>query len=115
MKRILGVGCLAGLAAGVAAALFAATAGRGPIRDAIALEDSISHATSGAHHEDLFSRGVQEIGGAIGLIVLRPGTGHHLRGRTRRGGTPAGRVHAAGCLDYGSGSSGLWPWSWCPS
>ena len=70
MKRILGVGCLAGLAAGVAAALFAATAGRGPIRDAIALEDSISHATSGAHHEDLFSRGVQEIGGAVGLVVF---------------------------------------------
>ena len=70
MKRILGIGCLAGLAAGVAAALFAATAGRGPIRDAIALEDSISHATSGAHHEDLFSRGVQEIGGAVGLIVF---------------------------------------------
>ena len=70
MKRILGVGSLAGLAAGVASALFAATAGRGPIRDAIALEDSISHATSSAHHEDLFSRGVQEIGGAVGLIVL---------------------------------------------
>ena len=70
MKRILGIGCLAGLAAGAAAALFAATAGRGPIRDAIALEDSISHGTSGAHHDDLFSRGVQEIGGAIGLIVF---------------------------------------------
>ena len=70
MKRILGVGCLAGLAAGAASALFAATAGRGPIRDAIALEDSISHTTSSAHHEDLFSRGVQEIGGAVGLIVF---------------------------------------------
>ena len=70
MKRVLGVGCLAGLAAGVASALFAATAGRGPIRDAIALEDSLSHATSGTHHEDLFSRGVQEVGGAVGLIVL---------------------------------------------
>ena len=70
MRRLLGVGCLAGLAAGVAAALFAATAGRGPIRDAIDLEDSISHATSGTHHEDLFGRGVQEVGGAIGLIVF---------------------------------------------
>ena len=70
MKRILGVGCLAGLAAGIASALFAATAGRGPIRDAIALEDSVSHATGGAHHEDLFSRGVQEIGGAVGLVVF---------------------------------------------
>ena len=70
MRRILGIGCLAGLAAGAASALFAATAGRGPIRDAIALEDSISHATGGAHHEDLFARGTQEIGGAIGLIVF---------------------------------------------
>ena len=69
MTRILGVGCLAGLAAGIASALFAATAGRGPVRDAIALEDSISHA-GGAHHEDLFSRGVQEIGGAVGLVVF---------------------------------------------
>ena len=70
MKRILGIGCLAGLAAGVASAVFAATAGRGPIRDAIALEDSIGHATSGARHEDLFGRGVQEIGGAVGLVVF---------------------------------------------
>ena len=70
MKRLLAAGSLAGLAAGVASALFAATAGRGPIRDAIALEDSISHATSGAHHEDLFGRGVQEVGGAIGLLVF---------------------------------------------
>ena len=70
MKRLLAAGSLAGLAAGVASALFAATVGRGPIRDAIALEDSISHATSGAHHEDLFGRGVQEVGGAIGLIVF---------------------------------------------
>ena len=70
MKRLLAAGSLAGLAAGAASALFAATAGRGPIRDAIALEDSISHATSGAHHEDLFGRGVQEVGGAIGLIVF---------------------------------------------
>ena len=70
MKRLLAAGSLAGLAAGVASVLFAATAGRGPIRDAIALEDSISHATSGAHHEDLFGRGVQEVGGAIGLVVF---------------------------------------------
>ena len=70
MKRLLAAGSLAGLAAGAASALFAATAGRGPIRDAIALEDSISHATSGAHHEDLFGRGVQEVGGAIGLVVF---------------------------------------------
>ena len=70
MKRLLTAGSLAGLAAGAASALFAATAGRGPIRDAIALEDSLSHTASGAHHEDLFARGTQEIGGAVGLIVF---------------------------------------------
>ena len=70
MRRILWIGCLAGLAAGAAAALFAATAGRGPINDAIAAEDGHSHAASGTHHEELFSRGVQEIGGALGLILF---------------------------------------------
>lgn len=70
MRRLLAAGSLAGLAAGAASALFAATAGRGPIRDAVALEDSLSHATSGAHHEDLFTRGTQEVGGAVGLILF---------------------------------------------
>lgn len=71
MRRLLGVGSLAGLAAGIASALFLATAGRGPIRDAIDLEESRSHASGGgAHHEDLFGRGVQEFGGAMGLVVF---------------------------------------------
>ena len=70
MRRFLAVGAVAGLAAGAASALFMATAGRGPIRDAIALEDSLSHASGGARHEDLFGRGVQEVGGAVGLVVF---------------------------------------------
>lgn len=70
MKRLLAAGSLAGLAAGAASALFAATVGRGPIGDAIASEESLGHATGGAHHEDVFARGTQEIGGAIGLIVF---------------------------------------------
>ena len=68
MKRLLAIGSLGGLAAGGAAALFMATAGRGPIRDAIELEGS--HTAGGAHHEDLFGRGVQEVGGVIGLLVF---------------------------------------------
>lgn len=70
MRRLLGIGALAGLAAGVAAAVFMATVGRGPTRDAIALEEARDHASGAAHHEDLFSRGVQEIGGAVGLLVF---------------------------------------------
>ena len=69
MKRHLVAGSLAGLAAGAASALFMATVGRGPVSEAIDLEESRS-AGAGAHHEDLFGRGVQEIGGAIGLLVF---------------------------------------------
>lgn len=70
MTRVLRVGALAGLAAGAALAAFMATVGRGPINDAIALEESHEHDGGGVAHEDLFSRGVQEIGGAIGLLVF---------------------------------------------
>jgi len=69
MKRLLGIGALSGLAAGVALALFLATVGRSPIRAALALEESAPHDHGGAAHEDLFSRGAQEVGGAIGLIL----------------------------------------------
>ena len=69
MKRYLVAGSLAGLAAGAASALFMAIFGRGPMREAIDLEESRS-AGAGAHHEDLFGRGVQEIGGAVGLLVF---------------------------------------------
>ena len=71
MRRLLGVGSLSGLAAGVAAVLFLATAGRAPMRDAIDLAESRSPGSGGgARHEDLFGRGVQELGGAVGLIVF---------------------------------------------
>lgn len=70
MRRMLGIGALAGLAAGAASAAFLATVGRGPIADAIALEEARDHASGAAHHQDLFSRGVQEIGGMLGLIVF---------------------------------------------
>lgn len=70
MTRVLRIGALAGVAAGVAMAAFMATVGRGPIRDAIDLEESLEHDHGGAAHEDLFSRGVQEIGGAVGLLIF---------------------------------------------
>lgn len=70
MKRLLATGCTAGLAGGVAWALFAATVGRGPINDALAWEDQRSGVSGASHHEELFTRGVQEVGGAIGMILF---------------------------------------------
>jgi len=67
---MLGIGALAGLAAGAVSAVFLATVGRGPIADAIALEEARDHASGAAHHQDLFSRGAQEVGGMLGLIVF---------------------------------------------
>ncbi len=83
-------GLIAGLIGGLAAALFMVTVGRGPINDAIALENSAAtevgvdaddahehdgQVGAGHIHEELFSRGVQEIGGAIGLLVYGVGIG----------------------------------------
>lgn len=51
-------------------ALFAATAGRGPLNDALELEESRPHDHGGAAHEDLLGRGAQEVGGALGLLLL---------------------------------------------
>jgi len=69
-------GLIAGLSGGLAAALFMVTFGRGPINDAIALENSAATKVEAGHvHEDLFTRGVQEIGGAIGLLVFGIGIG----------------------------------------
>lgn len=70
MRRVLLVGAISGLAAGLSIAAFSATAGRGPMNDALELEESLPHDHGGAVHEDLLSRGVQEVGGAIGLILF---------------------------------------------
>ena len=53
-------------------AAFVASFGRGPIRRAIDYEESLGghHDNGAAAHEDLFSRGVQEIGGALGLVIF---------------------------------------------
>lgn len=69
MKSVLRIGALSGLAAGAAIAAFLATAGRAPIHDALAIEASRPNDHGGAVHDDMFSRGVQEVGGAIGLLL----------------------------------------------
>ena len=96
MKRLLGVGAAAGLAAGAAMAAFTATVGRAPIRAAVEYEQGLArdhragavahvydrllsaardHRAGAVAHEDLFSRGAQEIGGAIGLVIFGLGLG----------------------------------------
>ena len=70
MRALLRIGLLSGLAAGTTLAACLATFGRAPLRDALALEHNSTHDRGTAVHDELFSRGVQEIGGAIGLIVF---------------------------------------------
>ncbi|MDW3177572.1 MAG: CbtA family protein [Acidimicrobiia bacterium] len=72
MKRVLLNGVLAGLAGGLALAVYMLVIGRGPINAALDYEEALAHETEGAGHthEALFSQGVQEIGGAIGLIIF---------------------------------------------
>lgn len=71
MNRLLGHGILSGLAGGLAMTLFTFVFGRGPIQAALDYEDDLAHVDGAAHtHEELFSRGVQQIGGAIGLLLF---------------------------------------------
>ena len=72
MRRMLTNGLIAGLAGGVALATYVVLFGQRFIQDAIDYEEESTHASEGgAHaHEELFSRGVQEIGGAIGLLIF---------------------------------------------
>jgi len=70
MRKILQIGAVSGLAAGLAIAAFTATVGRGPIRDALELEGSLAQDSGGLAQEDLFTRGVQEVGGALGLMLF---------------------------------------------
>jgi predicted cobalt transporter CbtA len=64
MKPILKAGALAGAAGGVALALFLRLVGEGAIGDAVALERS----RTGVHQE-MFSRGTQQVGGMLGALV----------------------------------------------
>jgi hypothetical protein len=71
MKRVLLNGLISGLAGGIALAAYMLLVGRGPINAALDYEETLAHEAEGASHthEALFGQGVQEIGGAIGLIV----------------------------------------------
>jgi predicted cobalt transporter CbtA len=66
MTRYLRLGALAGLAGGVASGLFLLLVGERSINDAIALE----RAGETGPHEEVFSRGVQQIGGVLGVGIV---------------------------------------------
>lgn len=51
-------------------AAFMAVFARGPINAALDFEHETQHESGTATHEELFSRGVQEIGGAVGVIIF---------------------------------------------
>ncbi|MDQ6928575.1 MAG: CbtA family protein [Actinomycetota bacterium] len=65
MKRHLKNGLLAGLAGGVALAIVLLTIGEGPIGQAVGLEKQAAN----GQHKEMFSRGTQQIGGAIGGLI----------------------------------------------
>jgi hypothetical protein len=67
IRRHLRNGLLAGLAGGAALAIVLLTIGEGPIGQAVGLEE---RANQGQAHEEMFSRGTQQIGGAIGGLIL---------------------------------------------
>ena len=66
ITRYLRRGALAGIGGGAALALFLLLVGESSINDAIALEEA---AADGGGHE-VFSRSVQQVGGAVGSIVI---------------------------------------------
>jgi len=67
---VLRSGLFAGLVAGVVAALVAWLVVERPIRAALAIEEARSHAEAGEHHEELYSRPVQVIGGMVAAVVV---------------------------------------------
>ncbi len=69
--RVLTRGLYAGLAAGVAGALVMLLVEK-PIKAALAVEEArpVPAEESGEHHEELFSRATQIIGGMAGVIVV---------------------------------------------
>jgi predicted cobalt transporter CbtA len=65
VKRHLRNGVLAGLAGGLTLAIVLLTIGEGPIGQAVGLEKQAATAP----HEDMFGRGTQQIGGAVGGLI----------------------------------------------
>ncbi len=70
MRRLLRHGLLSGLVAGLAMAAFLLVVVRGPLNDALAYEDTLAHDAGTHAHGQLFSTGMQEVGGSIGLILF---------------------------------------------
>jgi predicted cobalt transporter CbtA len=68
VTRLLRLGALAGLAGGIALALFLRLVGEGPIGDAVRLE--AQRASGGSAHDELFSRATQQVGGMIGAALF---------------------------------------------
>ncbi|HEX8628194.1 MAG TPA: CbtA family protein [Catenuloplanes sp.] len=66
---ILGRGLIAGAAAGVTAATAGLLVVQPPLRAALAIEHSRTAGTA-AHHEDMFTRPVQMLGGAIAALAV---------------------------------------------
>ena len=66
MKAFLGRGALAGLAGGAAAAVFQWTVTNTQIRRALELEAAHENGA----HDEMFSRGTQELGGALGNVLF---------------------------------------------
>jgi predicted cobalt transporter CbtA len=66
---VLRSGLFAGLAAGVAAAVVAWLVVERPIRAALAVEEAHSLA-AGEHHEELYTRPVQVVGGMVAAVVV---------------------------------------------
>lgn len=64
MRKYLREGLVAGAAGGLAAAVYLAIVVQPILGEAIALEDPMGHA-----HDELFTRGVQQMGGAVGTVL----------------------------------------------
>jgi predicted cobalt transporter CbtA len=70
VKRFLKLGGVAGAAGGVALAVFLLIVGESSIEDAIALERARAAGQPAApHHQEMFSRTVQHVGGGIGALL----------------------------------------------
>jgi hypothetical protein len=68
MKPYLLRGALAGIAGGLASMLVLLLLGESSVRDAVELEAAA--AVPGEAHEELFSRGTQVLGGALGVLLV---------------------------------------------
>src|SRR4051794_17755499 len=69
MRAFLKIGALAGAAAGLALALFLWLVGEPAIKSAIRPEQARNAGAAAVSHTEIFSRGVQQLGGGAGAVV----------------------------------------------